>query len=690
MKKIAIIISLLANAWVVNAANDVKDSIEMYIEQAENFGNQSDFDAAIAYYDKAFRLARDAGDALYMVYLSRLKGNTYVDLNNYDSAKIYLHRAIRQSRLCNCDTIKALAQLDLGWFYQLTGNSDSAYQYYQEGLKTYESLNDTLGMARGYSHLSIYYKYSGDFDKQLEYAMKSYMIYKKHGISKYYINSLIHLGNAYEKLKENDTAIACYEMVYRLSSENDLPAYASTALLNIAVIHFNYGRKLDRANEPEKARDEYKLSEKYLLRAIDFNKSVNNKKELARLYSNISIIYRYLGQLEKSVNAASESVRIATEINDPTKKLNSLNNLGMTYKLLERYDKAAACYLESLELAKKAKQKEMIKKASSNLMMLYEKLGRYKEALKYSKMSAAYNDSIFNEVKQREIEKHKTNFEILRLKDQNRIKELDKQRIRAERNVTVWVAVSLIVVLAGLLLYFRMRVRKNRIIAEQRIQKLEDEKKLMAAQAVLVGQEKERERIARELHDGIGVLLSTASIHFSSVESKTDKETQDMLNKANKLLKEASKEVRQISHNMMPGVLSKFGLKEAVEDMFEKVEDTGEAKVDLRLEMEDRRLPENTEIMVFRIIQEMLNNTLKHAKASKITFSLKKAGDKLQMEFADDGIGFDEDKIPKEKNLGLSGIRSRVEYLGGSVKLESRPGKGTRYFIDITLKENDG
>jgi signal transduction histidine kinase len=230
-----------------------------------------------------------------------------------------------------------------------------------------------------------------------------------------------------------------------------------------------------------------------------------------------------------------------------------------------------------------------------------------------------------------------------------------------------------------------MRAKKNRIIAEQKIQKLEDEKKLMAAQSILVGQEKERERIARELHDGIGVLLSTASIHFSSVESKTDKETSEMIKKANKLLKDASKEVRQISHNMMPGVLSKFGLQEAIEDLFEDVEEAGDMQTDLDIALGDERLAENTEIMIYRIVQEMLNNTLKHAQASAVSMSLTKQNDKLIIEYKDNGVGFDETKLPKNKNLGLLGIRTRAEYLGGSVEMKSEPGKGVYYRITIPL-----
>ena len=295
--------------------------------------------------------------------------------------------------------------------------------------------------------------------------------------------------------------------------------------------------------------------------------------------------------------------------------------------------------------------------------------------------------NLTNEEKMRVREKYKAEYELLHYQDQNRIKELEKKKIRFQRNLSYGIGTTIIVLLILILFFLRMRARKNRIIAAQKIQKLEDEKKLMAAQSILVGQEKERERIARELHDGIGVLLSTASIHFSSVEEKADKETSEMLKKANKLLKDASKEVRQISHNMMPGVLSKFGLREAIEDLFEDVEEASDIEVDLQLICKDERLPENMEIMIYRVIQEMLNNTIKHAKASKISLYISRGDDEVIMDYMDNGVGFDEDKLPHDENIGLSGIRTRIDYLGGTSELTCEPGKGTKYSISIPISK---
>ena len=655
--------------------------------KARSYTGNFQFDSAFVYFDSALQAADESGNEALEAYILRLKGRAYIISGPDDSALVYLNKAIHLSEKLKNDTILAMAYLNVAYIIKDRGMPDSALRLYQKALRLYESEQDSIGIAKVNAMLAIHYKYSGDFDRGLNSALIANRIFRKYNQGGALGRSYINLGNIYERLGDYDTAVACYDLAYQTGQKINNAQISQSALINKTVMFWHKGNRETEKGDSLTAQESYRSAKDGFLEAIAFSKKINDWQTLPLLYSNISIVYRDLHRYNEAIASAQEAVRIAKEMDLMTDQLNALNNLGIAYTAVKQYKKAEASYLESLKLAKRSKQKEAIQEASSNLSSVYEMMGKYKEALKYSRMSAAWQDSLFNENKQKLIEEHKTNYEILYLKDRQKITRLKEEKARQERNIIFVVASVIVVILLLLIIFFRMRAKKNRIIAEQRIQKLEDEKKLMAAQAVMVGQEKERERIARELHDGIGVLLSTASIHFSSVEDKTDKETADMLKKANTLLREAGKEVRQISHNMMPGVLSKFGLKEAVEDMFENVEEAGEIEVDLHLDMGDDRLPQNMEIMIFRIVQEMLNNTLKHAKASKITFSLKKEEQDIRLEYEDNGIGFDEEKLSDEKSLGLSGIRSRVEYLGGTVELKTGKGKGTSYSVIIPLHE---
>jgi len=203
---------------------------------------------------------------------------------------------------------------------------------------------------------------------------------------------------------------------------------------------------------------------------------------------------------------------------------------------------------------------------------------------------------------------------------------------------------------------------------------------------MIEGQEEERKRIARELHDGLGVLLSATKMQFTSIKD-TSPENRPMIEKAIQLLEQASGDVRKISHNMMPGLLTKLGFFEAVEDLFDNLNDTGNLQAILEINGSQERMPENREIMLYRIVQEMVNNTLKYAQAGKIKLLINVLSDHLTMVFADDGIGFDAEKVLRtnSESLGLKSIQSRVNFLNGEVVLESRPGEGVKYSFQVPL-----
>ena len=161
-----------------------------------------------------------------------------------------------------------------------------------------------------------------------------------------------------------------------------------------------------------------------------------------------------------------------------------------------------------------------------------------------------------------------------------------------------------------------------------------------------------------------------------------------MIDKAIQLLEQASGDVRKISHNMMPGLLTKLGFYEAIEDLFENLNDAGKLEAVLEINGSQERLPENREIMLYRIVQEMVNNTLKYAEAGLIKLIINVYGEYMTMAYSDDGKGFDADKVlaAESNSLGLKSIQSRVNFLNGEVALDSRPGKGVKYSFQIPNK----
>jgi two-component system NarL family sensor kinase len=317
--------------------------------------------------------------------------------------------------------------------------------------------------------------------------------------------------------------------------------------------------------------------------------------------------------------------------------------------------------------------------------ILYE-TGNYQKSHEYLLNFLAIKDSIYDLKKSQFIYDLTLKYE--KEKDQARILTLEKENLKKtiQRNSILYSGLGLILLAIFIILFFRQRAVKDKIIARQKIKQLEEEKKLMVAKMMIEGQEEERKRIARELHDGLGVLLSATKMQFTAIKDVSP-ENRPMVDKAIQLLEQASGDVRKISHNMMPGLLTKLGFFEAVEDLFDNLNDTGNLKAILKINGSQERLPENREIMLYRIVQEMINNTLKYAEAHKIKLIINVMTDHLTMVFADDGKGFDVEKVLKSDtdSIGLKSIQSRVNFLNGEVTLESRPGEGVKYSFRVPL-----
>jgi signal transduction histidine kinase len=326
-----------------------------------------------------------------------------------------------------------------------------------------------------------------------------------------------------------------------------------------------------------------------------------------------------------------------------------------------------------------------------NMHKTYELTGDFDKAYKLQTEQIAIKDSIFNQKKDNQIkilqvmyEKEKDQARILALGNENLSKSLALRKRTNQRNGYLYTGSGLVLIISFIFIFYRHRAVKDKIIADQKIHQLEEEKKLLAARAIVDGQEEERKRIAKELHDGLGVLLSTAKMQFSAIKDKSP-ENKTLIEKASKLLERAAGDVRKISHNMMPGLLTKFGFFDAVEDLFENLNDTEGLTAEYSVEGETRRLPENIEIMLYRVVQEMVNNTLKHANAKNITLNNEVKTDQLIMIYKDDGKGFNSEEKLESKSIGLTSIQSRVKFIGGEMLLTSSPGKGVRYEIQLPL-----
>jgi signal transduction histidine kinase len=220
---------------------------------------------------------------------------------------------------------------------------------------------------------------------------------------------------------------------------------------------------------------------------------------------------------------------------------------------------------------------------------------------------------------------------------------------------------------------------------EKKLEEMLQEQERKAINSMVSGQEEERARIAKDLHDRLGSMLSVVKIHYKSVEDdleKIKKETKTQYEKANKLLDEACEAVRKIAHNMVSGTLTKFGLVPALKELKEKIEETKTLQIELLAHGLDDRLDNTTEIQLYRVVQELLNNVLKHAEATEVTIQLLKREHDVNIMVTDNGIGFEVDEILNE-GMGLKSVKARIAEMDGRVLIDSSKGNGTTVTIEI-------
>jgi signal transduction histidine kinase len=210
----------------------------------------------------------------------------------------------------------------------------------------------------------------------------------------------------------------------------------------------------------------------------------------------------------------------------------------------------------------------------------------------------------------------------------------------------------------------------------------------LSLNSMLEGQEMERKRLAREIHDGIGPQLSTLKMKLAGIESdlqKTSAETKDQFAKSYGLIDEVADDLRSISHNLLPKVLIDFGLTEALESLIDKIHGTKNIDISFISSIPKKRLHHVLELGIYRICQELTNNTLKHANAKKITLQLIQVDKLMRLTYEDDGVGFV--RPDQSQGLGLLNIESRVKAFGGELNIDSVPGKGMTATMEIPINK---
>ena len=314
----------------------------------------------------------------------------------------------------------------------------------------------------------------------------------------------------------------------------------------------------------------------------------------------------------------------------------------------------------------------------ASALMYFEKYHAIKDTINTEKATAHIRElEVSHQTKEKEVA-------LLKAREQARQRTVQRNFMIGAAGVIIWFS------LFGILFFWnRARLHKqltmqSEAIHHQKIQQLEQEKKLLAMSSMIGGQEAERKRIAQDLHDGLGGLLSSVKAQLNLIQHQVDKlASGELYTKANTLIDTASAELRRIAYNMMPSSLSRLGLEAALEDLGASLQSDHQLDVNLQILGMDARLNETTEIMIYRIIQELCTNVIKHAQATRLLIQVNRTEDEIFLIVEDNGIGMDASRTNPSNGIGMKSIESRVKFLNGTMDISSGAKGGTCVSIHV-------
>ncbi|WP_291129321.1 tetratricopeptide repeat-containing sensor histidine kinase [Flavobacterium sp. UBA7682] len=465
--------------------------------------------------------------------------------------------------------------------------------------------------------------------------------------------------------------------------------------------------------------------------AIIYAEKSKNPNLLCKTYKQIGkSIYKL--EPQKAIRFFQKAIAIANKNKLFIHEIKINGNIGVTYfEVLNDLKKAHYYHNLSLEISKKHNYQEGIAYAYVNFAAICRKEKKYDTALEYYEMVQdlkfdnyranfdlhvlQFISDTYKEMKNYEkafeyLDKKKVLEKELSDQEENKIirdintkyetqkKELENKnlKIKDQQNKLIlyaFVGVFLLFVIGA---YFRiLNINKKKRIAEQEkqieSQKLENvlkDQELHEIDKMLEGQEKERLKIANDLHDNLGSILATLRLNFQNLYQQKEginEEEQEMFAKTDDLIEEAYQKVRGMAHAKNAGVIGSEGLVPAVQNIAKKVAIPNKLKVQVIPFGMTKRLENALEVTLFRMIQEILTNTIKHAEATEITISLTQDEDSINILIEDNGKGFNPKAIDKKEGMGLNNIQKKTEQLNGTFSIDSFEGKGTTIIIDIPI-----
>jgi two-component system, NarL family, sensor kinase len=518
-----------------------------------------------------------------------------------------------------------------------------------------------------YSLLGTNYRYLNDNKKASFYYLKSIWDFENLKLYSQVVTNYANLANLYKVLNEYDKQLECGEkaLLFAHKSKENRDFFIANYIKAYAYSMMN----------------NFKEASKYSKEAKKHYDDTYFGESLIAFHLIAGSINMNLNELNEANTNFNESLKIAENKKDDFSIIQSKMQLARVLTLQKKF----------IEAEKMLKSAEInIKKTNVNLnkdvlfdyfSKLYEESGDFKKALQYNKIYSALKDSVSSTENKHYLSDLETKYKIE--KKDKEILLLEKSQLKQRTFIYSLSAIAVGLLLLSFLLYRNYNARKK--INEQEITQLQQEKKIDAAQNMIQGEETERTRLARDLHDGLGGMLSGVKFQLNSMKGNVilSEENAETFTRSIAQLDNAIAEMRRVAHNMMPEALLKFGLNDTLKNYCDSIEQNSGLVVTFQSFGFQNRIDQSTEIVLYRIVQELLNNTVKHAKATQAQVQFSRIENIISLTVEDNGKGFDVKNLAN-KGIGLSNIQNRVDYLNGKMDIKSDE-NGTSTHIEFEV-----
>jgi signal transduction histidine kinase len=651
---------------------------------------KSNIDSTFAYYTKALNKAKKENIKLEIADADIVLAKYFIiHFNDYKKAYLYTtdaknileklllkEKSKKEREKINEKLISVYSGLSI--YYSNLGKNDMSVYYTKKSLSLAKIINNKNLIARSYYNLGIQALNTNNYTSALNWFLLSLKIKEK--IDNKNLHELyIGIGDVYSNLKKYSKAEVYYSKVLTLPNTNFDANVRS---------HLSIGNIYLKQNKTKKALEFYTKAEilvgKYRL-----------KRSQVMLYNSLGLYHQIMGNYDLALKYFFELLTIGEQTQ--RKEVVAITKLSIaTIYEKDNNNKLAIQFATSAsKLAKEISRFNTYWACEELLSTLYEKQNQPKLALHHYKKFITTRDSIENKINTEKIVKAEMTFEfekkeLIAKAKQDKARTIALQELNKQKLIrNSFAGFSILIVISSIMIVLNYKKRakisealgqKSEELYQQKAVELIKNEQVKSMRNYINGEENERSRIASELHDGIGGSISAIKLKLSKI---AEEDKNDELEKVIKNVDVLYHDVRSISHNLITPQLKNSIFIEIINNLVNDIKEATSLEITLEYLEEDKinLLSEEIQVTVYRMIQELLKNSIAHSNGTKIEINVTKFEHELNLVIEDNGAGFDTSK--KKLGIGLRNLEARTKALGGKLIIDSVIGRGSAFNITI-------